>query len=281
MQLSYGCGWSLAMSFLAAGSLAAHESGDRAVEAIKDNSILVEEAYNQEPGIVHHLLLIGHHVHRMGSTDDREWQFAFTQEWPLASERHQIAYTLPYSILEDQSGSTSGLGDIALHYRFQAFSEQESSPAVAPRLSLILPTGSARRGLGEGRLGYQFNLPVSKTLSDRWAMHGNAGLTTFPGLRGRDPITPHLAGSLVYAPHRQLHLLLESVGAWTQTVDASAAVESAFECVLSPGARYAVNWGDSQLVLGVGIPIGITRSAPDFGVLLYLSWEHSFARPQE
>lgn len=281
MQLSYGCGWSLAMSCLAASSLAAHEPGDRAVDAIKDNSILVEEAYNQEAGIVHHLLLMGHYSHRMGSADDREWQLAFTQEWPLGSERHQIAYTLPYSGLEQRSGSTSGLGDISLHYRFQALFEKEFSPALAPRLSLILPTGSSRRGLGEGRLGYQFNLPASKALSDRWAVHGNVGFTTFPGLRGRDPITPHLAGSLVYAPHHQFHLLLESVGAWTQTVDSSSTMDSTFECLVSPGARYAVNWGDSQLVLGVGIPIGITRSAPDFGVLLYLSWEHSFARPQE
>jgi len=36
--------------------------------------------------------------------------------------------------------------------------------------------------------------------------------------------------------------------------------------------------GGSQFVLGIAAPIGLTRSAPDYGVFLYVSFEHSFVK---
>ena len=42
---------------------------------------------------------------------------------------------------------------------------------VAPRLSLILPTGSEEEGRGTGSLGLQTNLPLSYVLSDALAAH--------------------------------------------------------------------------------------------------------------
>ena len=56
---------------------------------IADNSFLVEEAYNQESGVVQHV-----------STFSRPdgggaWDFAFTQEWPFRGMRHQLSYTVP------------------------------------------------------------------------------------------------------------------------------------------------------------------------------------------
>lgn len=271
------------MGCLAASSLTAHESGDRDIDAIKDNSFLVEEAYNQEAGVVQHVLTLGHHLNRMGNEAERDWELAFTQEWPLFSQTHQLSYTLPYSDLDHSPGPANGLGDALLHYRFQALFENEGQPALAPRFSLILPTGNSRRGLGEGKLGYQFNLPASKGISDRWAAHANIGFTTFPGLRGRDPVTPHIAGSLIYAPTRYLHCLLESFASWPEAIGDSGKTDRATEVVLSPGVRYAINWAGSQGVLGIGAPLGLTRSAPDYGFLLYLSFEHSFlrARPNQ
>ena len=35
---------------------------------------------------------------------------------------------------------------------------------------------------------------------------------------------------------------------------------------------------DSQLVLGLAAPVGLTRAAPDFGAFLYFSFEHRFAK---
>jgi hypothetical protein len=50
-----------------------------------------------------------------------------------------------------------------------------SRPAIAPRFTLILPTGDEDKGFGSGSVGYQFNLPVSKIVSDRVTLHFDAG----------------------------------------------------------------------------------------------------------
>jgi len=44
---------------------------------IEDNSFLIEEAYNQEAGVVQHISTF---ALQRGT---RAWVYAFTQEWPL------------------------------------------------------------------------------------------------------------------------------------------------------------------------------------------------------
>src|SRR6266545_4008587 len=77
------------------------------------------------------------------------WAFTFTQEWPLGTQKHQLSYTIP--VLRTASPSTTGLGDAALNYRYQLRGAEEPV-AIAPRLSLLLPTGSSARGLGTGHV---------------------------------------------------------------------------------------------------------------------------------
>src|SRR6185503_1852379 len=104
---------------------------------ILDNSFLVEEAFNQEPGIFQNIFGIR-------ADDGGGWEAAFTQEWPLFSQTHQISYTLPYAAVN----GTSGVGDVAIHYRWQALTETASRPAFSPRLSLLVPTSDGSRDAG-------------------------------------------------------------------------------------------------------------------------------------
>ncbi|PYP40076.1 MAG: hypothetical protein DMD48_04640, partial [Gemmatimonadetes bacterium] len=103
---------------------------------IADNSFLMEEAYNQERGVVQH---ISAWQRALRST---AWAFTFTQEWPLASQTHQLSYTVP--LQRTARPSSTGLGDAALNYRYQ-LRRAAARVAIAPRLSLIVPTGSAAR----------------------------------------------------------------------------------------------------------------------------------------
>ena len=50
-------------------------------------------------------------------------------------------------------------------------------PAFAPRFSLILPTGNREKGTGNNVVGYQWNLPFSKKITDRVCAHANLGAT--------------------------------------------------------------------------------------------------------
>ena len=56
---------------------------------IQDNSFLIEEAYNQEPGVVQHINTF------MYLKKSKSWIYTFTQEWPVPKETHQLSYTIP------------------------------------------------------------------------------------------------------------------------------------------------------------------------------------------
>ena len=57
----------------------------RPAAGVQDNSFLIEEAYNQEAGVVQHIF----NLRRQG----HDWSFAFTQEWPVGSQTHQFSYS--------------------------------------------------------------------------------------------------------------------------------------------------------------------------------------------
>jgi hypothetical protein len=264
-------------------SAAVAASGEPLAKGIQDNSFLVEEAYNQELGVVQHIL----NVPVFFSHGEKEITPSFTQEWPIFSQTHQFSYTVPYTFEEDQNG----FADVRLNYRLQALMESDCTPAFAPRFSFVVPTGDANKGFGRDRVGYEINLPFSKIVSDRWTLHFNAGGSLFPNVRDRDLWNYNLGGSAIYAVSRNLNLMLESVAAWEEDVDSAAVAASAQEtlvrirridrsmtALISPGARYAFNLPNAQLVVGVAVPIGLTSESPDYGLFFYLSFEHPFVR---
>ena len=253
------------------------------IDGISDNSFLVEEAYNQEPGVVQHIFnaVYLRDPHRHG------WPFNFTQEWPLFSVQHQLSYSIVSSYLWEEGQLQSGLGDILINYRYQALEEGSTSPAFAPRFSLILPTGSRDKGTGNGVVGYQWSLPLSKKISSRFALHFNLGLTYLPEVRvpldsPANPLSPkrllvsyNLGASAIYALSSSIHLMLEWIGTSEQSLDGQGKRDREFKALLSPGVRAAViNKENLQSVIGVGFPIGLNRTANNFGVFLYFSIEH-------
>jgi hypothetical protein len=237
---------------------------------IADNSLLVEEAFNQEPGVFQNILLF------QRASAGGDWFLDFTQEWPVRSQRHQASFTVPVAL------DNFTLGKVLLNYRFQARLEDAAGPAFSPRLSLILPTGP-----DDGyRWGAQVNLPVSRQYGD-WYVHANAGLTwdrwqadlSGPaGVGSESRLTPHVAGSVIWRMMPLVHVLAESLARFEETPDAiccSMSFESSW--VLSPGIRAAHNLGDQQLVLGVGVPFSLA-GADGPSLLLYFSYELPFAR---
>ena len=252
------------------------------VRGIMDNSFLVEEAYNQEPGIVQHIFTAVRSVKQVSGPDDRAWDFSFTQEWPVFSQTHQLSYTIPFSAIESVGQSDSGVSDILLNYRWQAVFNEDTLTAFAPRISLILPTGDEQKGFGDDTLGYQLNLPFSTALNDRWFAHANAGLTFLPDAGpspSHDLLHFNLGASAIYAATDRLHLMLEWVGNWDESHTGGGGTDREFFSIISPGARYAFNFsGDTQLVLGIAAPIGLNDAAPDYGVFLYVSFEHAFVK---
>jgi hypothetical protein len=73
--------------------------------------------------------------------------------------------------------------------------------------------------------------------------------------------------------------MFETLGEWNESVNPTGAIDRDFTLTILPGIRHAFNLPDeAQLVLGVGAPISFTGGQREYGVFLYLSFEHKFLR---
>lgn len=241
---------------------------------IEDNSFLIEEAYNQEPGVVQHISTVA-----LATAGDDLWSFSFTQEWPLVSQRHQLSYSVPL-VLSDAAGD-EGLGDLLLNYRYEA--RRWASGAFAPRLSLALPTGDEERGLGSGSWGLQLNLPLSVRIADRWLLHGNAGANwiaegTSPAQpsKTRPLLSPFVGGSIVWLARDRINFLLEGVATRLASLDDRSRVRHDESVVISPGLRWSIDRDSLQIVPGVAVPVTFESGESSAGIFLYLSFEHPY-----
>src|SRR6266850_3635807 len=258
-----------------------HGAEERPIDVIEDNSFLIEEAYNQEAGVVQHIFIANYNK----DSQNRGWNFNFTQEWPVFSQDHQFSYTVPSSHFIDGADRIYGSGDILLNYRYQALEEGDVKPAFAPRFSLIIPTGNRDKGTGNGVVGYQWSLPFSKKVASRLALHANFGLTYLPHVRSpldngqlspkRSLVSYWVGGSAIFALVPRLHVMLEWLGNFDQSINGAGKPERSFNPLISPGFRAAVvNEEALQIVVGIGVPIGLNRQAINLAGFLYFSIEH-------
>jgi hypothetical protein len=234
---------------------------------IADNSFLVEEAFNQDNGVVQNIFL-------MTRSRDGGWDASFTQEWPTPGQRHQFSYTMSLSRIAGQNG----IGDALVNYRLQVLTEADGRPAFAPRVSAVLPTGVDRRSLGASGLGWQLNAPFSKRVGAVY-FHWNVGGTFVPVVTAISADghvwtkTPSLAASAIWAARPRLHLMIESYFAAEQATSGSRKTT----IIISPGVRGGWNFDARQLVLGLAVPV--TRGdEPDVALLGYVSYELPFRK---
>ena len=247
--------------------------------SIQDNSFLIEEAYNQEPGVIQHITTFA----RLWNAKD--WNATLTEEFPgRRNPRNQYSYTLVGMHAGGFEESGVGFGDLMLNYRYQLVGNGDSRVAFAPRLSVVVPTGDVTRGRGSGGTGVQTNLPLSVVLHRRLVSHWNAGSTFIPRAQGPDhsragAVGYNLGASLVYLLSPRVNFLVEVSESRFQSVVRPGGTEWTRASYLNPGIRWAYNFKNgSQIVPGVAVPIGIASSYGEAGIFLYLSFEHPFRR---
>ena len=257
--------------------LRAQDADGETPPRIQDNSFLVEEAYNQERGVVQHINTFSRFW------NSKDWVYSFTEEWPLPGDsRHQVGYT----VIAAHAGAFSGAGagDVILNYRYQLAGNGETRLALAPRLSAMLPTGDEAKGRGLGAKGLQANIPLSVVLNRRLVTHWNVGTTFVAQAQNAvhhraDTIGYNFGQSVVWLVNPRFNVLLEAVYASAQSVIAPDQTEWNKSLYISPGIRWAYNFKSGlQIVPGLAMPIGAGPTAGEKGVFLYLSLEHPFSR---
>lgn len=219
-------------------------------EPIEDNSILLEEAYNQEPGIYQFMFLYQ-------ADKSKDWTGYFMNEIPVGGQSHQFSYSIPYKHLDGTD--EGGIGDVGVNYRYQLMNE--GNVALAPRIGVVLPTGDDKKGLGNGSAHYEFNMAASFKVHPHFVMHMNAGLNFQP----KDGTTPAsiensygLSG--IYHFSDTFDFMVETKGVGT-------------DFYVAPGVRTAINSGSWQFVPAVSYSHNVTPYANDYSIYAYLSLE--------
>ena len=172
-----------------------------------------------------------------------------THEWSARSPRHQFSYTIP---LYSHAGE-AGLGDTVLNYRYQLAGDVQSRIAVAPRVSLLLPTRSAH--FGERSRGLEVSVPVSAAITPRLTSHTNLIATWFHDLGNREVTA---AQGLTFAATSRVAVSVDA--AWKRYADGSDLL------VVRPGVQFGVDLGGIRVSPGVAFPTGE-------GVLFYVAIE--------
>jgi hypothetical protein len=250
-------------------------SSQEFTRAIEDNSYFIEEAYNQETGVIQHI------SNGYYQTKVKDFLYSFTEEWPVGCQTHQLSLTVPYQSFH---AGSNGFGDIYINYRYQWWDDNNWG-WISPRLSVILPTGKPSIGLGSGVFGMQINIPVSKRWSNELISHFNIGTTVLPNVKGmtdagttvHQTLTSYFAGtSGIWLLSENFNLMCEVLFAMNASINGAGNIIYSHQAIISPGFRFAINMGALQIVPGFAFPIVFESSNSMMNIFAYLSFEHPY-----
>ncbi len=92
-----------------------------------------------------------------------------------AAPNLQLHVIVPLAFASPSQGlSHAGFGDVELGFKFRFLEETESRPQIAIFPTVVLPTGSESRGLGNGGLLIQLPIWIQKSWGV-WTTYGGAG----------------------------------------------------------------------------------------------------------
>lgn len=238
-----------------------------------DNSFLIEEAYNQEKGVVQHINLFDFNM-------NDSWSYNLTQEWPLKGQSHQFSFTLPLTSFTDKLYE---IDELLLNYRYQVV--KTGNISITPRLTVITPWGYRiiSRRIEMMNSGFQVNIPVSISFSKRFVSHFNFGIyrhnSRFDKSLMVQMMTATSGCSFIWMVNNNFNFLIEFIAdkhRWETGGDRSRILYGK-SWVINPGFRGAIDFENGlQIVPGLSIPVHILDKPILYSVLFYLSFEHPY-----
>jgi len=236
-----------------------------------------------------------------------EDEFLFFQriEYGL-TDRWELDFVLPAAgsrtrINGRTVASQYALADGLVGVRYQFLTEGRAPIALAMGPQVIFPSGSVRRGTGNGSAGFAWDFAASKDWRGPLFLYATFNYHAFPSagdptlgsgrrflLQGASWAT---ALGVQAVEHRlrgrkhDLHFLLEAGGTWDQEVEPGAAVgdrRGRLSWAVSPGVRYGFLTSRRTLVeIGVAAPVGLGPNGPKHGILIQFQYEVYFTPPRD
>jgi hypothetical protein len=291
---------------LMTGLVCSVQAQDKSEPEEPDYAFFAGGPYTQLKNSIQVIHALGYGTRRFsvpaGSRNEDELLFFLRTEWGFTDRLELDVITPGAGSRERVSGSTVssdyGFADSVIGLRYRLLTEENSPLTLTMGPQVILPTGSVRRGTGNGSAGFAWDVsaakdwggPVFLFSSMNYSMLPSADDTT-PGstrnftLHGAEWATAVGLRALehrVNGNHHDVHVFLEGGGAWGHEVEPGIAVgtrQSALSWVVAPGVRYGFLTSRKTLVeIGVSVPIGLGPNGPKRGVVIQFQFERVFGQ---
>ena len=278
---------------LAAASLSAQTAAAEAPEE-PDFFFLTGGPYTQKknsPQIIwaNQWLLAG-----VAGTETRDYVGAGRFEWGLTdrwdADFEFGALSLHERTLGLTTFSESGADDLLVGVRYRLLREESAPLTLTTGPQLIAPLASRRRGLGSGEMAYAWDVAAAKDWGGPVFLVASVNLSLTPDVPAfPDGSGPRFDLSAVNwgaalgwraleratadGANHDIHVLLELGGAREDALEAGQRLRST-DVLFSPGLRYGfLSRAGALAEIGVAVPIGVTDSAPDWGLILQVQYE--------
>jgi hypothetical protein len=252
--------------------------------AFEDNSFLLNEAINQEKGVMQFVSNL-----YLDNLKGGNFLYNFTNQIPLGGEKHQFSYSLSYYLNNENAASgAGGFGDLNLTYNYM-LAGKKSWAMIVPSFTVIVPT--AKNGYGSGGWGGEADIFITKRISRRVVTHYNFGYTyisnadryisTVTGNQEvgfeRDLQYKKIGASMIWYPTRKFNLMLEYVSNFLTDITDTGALSHSHQITLNPGLRFAIDYREIQIVPGFSTPVVFTDgNYTRTGLFFYLSIEPQY-----
>lgn len=168
------------------------------------------------------------------------------------------------------SSTTSGLGDLALGAKWNPLSKETGWASHALAFAVKFPTADDDKGLGTGETDFDLTYIASKSLSETWSVHFNAGYTWTGDPEGapEDDLF-HTGVALGWQAAAPLELVAEVFANSPEDLGGEATVE----------CRCGFRWSPCDaLILDAALGTRLRGEAPDLTATLGLTWTLSTSK---
>ncbi|MGH9863756.1 MAG: hypothetical protein ACRD35_10070 [Candidatus Acidiferrales bacterium] len=224
----------------------------------------------------------------------REYEGAGRFEWGLTDRLEADFEFGALAVRERTLGVTTfsggGADDLLFGVRYRLLREDSAPFTLTTGPQVIAPLASRRNGLGTGKVGYAWDLAVAKDWGGPLFLISSANLRLTPGV----PAFPDSSGPkfdltriawgtalgwralerpAAEGVNHDIHVFFELAGAREDSL-AGGTRERSTALLFSPGLRYGFLSRAGRLAeIGFAFPVGLTGSAPDWGLVLQIQYE--------
>ncbi len=218
-----------------------------------------------------------------------EWGFTDRFEFDL-----EFGYLRP----RERTGGVStvsaqGVDDTMLGVRYRLLREPSFPVTLTTGPQVILPSASRRQGLGTGKSSYAWDLALARDFGGPFFLGASLNASVTPDVADLAPgssrrfdlsavewgvafLLRPLERDTPAGSHHDLHLYLELGGGRFEEIDVGGRTRRT-EVLAAPGIRYGFLTAAKTLTeIGLSIPLGLNRNAPDWGIILQVQFEYVF-----